>query len=107
MVLAYTLVIEMICPNCHKTYDNGNVYCVECGVRLVPESMKANVQNPMERHSSRFKSSKPKTEDEVPSNKPCIELSSSDQKLDIMIMQNKELIRQNNRIIELLERLNR
>lgn len=99
--------MEMICPNCHKTYDDGNVFCVECGVRLLPESMKSNIQNPMERHSSRFKSSKPKAEAEIPSNKPSIELSPSDQKLDILIMQNKELIRQNNRIIELLEKFNR
>lgn len=99
--------MEMICPNCHKTYDDGNVFCVECGVRLAPENMESNIQNPMERHSSRFKFSKPKAEPEIPSNKPRIELSPSDQKLDILIMQNKELIRQNNRIIELLEKLNR
>ena len=32
----------MICPNCHKTYDDGNVFCVECGVRLVHENLGDN-----------------------------------------------------------------
>ena len=100
----------MICPNCHKTYEEGNVFCVDCGVRLIPEELHFNNNrgNPMERHSSRFKSSKhPKREAEANVNKPRIELSSTDRKLDVLIMQNKELIKQNNRIIELLEKLNR
>ncbi|WP_407380965.1 hypothetical protein [Methanobrevibacter sp.] len=99
MVSDYALVIKMICPNCHRIYEDGNVFCVECGVRLVPEGFGSS--NPMERHSSRFKSSKPRNGD------PPIELSSTDKKLDVLIMQNRELIRQNSRIIELLERLNR
>ncbi len=99
----------MICPNCHKTYEEGNVFCVDCGVRLIPEELHFNNRgNPMERHSSRFKSSKPaKREAESNINKPHIELSSTDRKLDVLIMQNKELIKQNNRIIELLEKINR
>ena len=35
------------------------------------------------------------------------EPSSHDNKMDILILQNKELIKQNNRIIELLEKLTR
>ena len=40
-----------------------------------------------------------------PTKKPINELSTTDQKLDVLILQNKELIKQNKRIIELLERL--
>lgn len=94
----------MICPKCHETYDDGSVYCVACGTRLVFQDPKVK-SSPMERHSSRFKSSKPGNEPKVnPQHKKNI---PGDNKMDILIMQNKELIKQNNRIIELLEKLTR
>ena len=96
----------MICPNCKKTYTEDNVFCVDCGTRLVYENNVKTKETPIERFSNRVKTSKPKTE-EYP-NKPKdnrIELSNSDNKLDVIIQQNRELIKQNKRIIDLLEKL--
>lgn len=98
----------MICPKCHKVYEEGNVYCVDCGKRLVKErTKKIKQESPIERHSSRFKTSKPKTETETDEEiTPQVkEITPDDNKLDILILQNRELIRQNNKIIELLEKL--
>jgi len=119
MVSAYTWgTIKMICPKCKEVYEDGSVFCVSCGTRLVSEDFKVSEGDPIKRHSSRFKTSKPKNEPkDVPEmeNKQEIkketdsqfQLSniSNDNKLDILIIQNKELIKQNNRIIELLEKL--
>jgi hypothetical protein len=97
----------MICPNCRKVYNNDDVYCVACGARLVEEVIPSNSGNPMERFSSRVKKSKPKEDTSVKVNPQFREISSTDNKLDVLILQNKELIKQNNRIIELLEKLTR
>lgn len=95
----------MICPKCHETYDDGSVYCVDCGIRLVKEIAKDSQGTPIERFSTKVKTSKPKNEtDEKIKYK---ETSPWDNKMDILILQNKELIKQNNRIIELLEKLTR
>lgn len=100
-------MIEMICPNCKKVYGNDDVYCVTCGTRLVENIIPSDKGNPMERFSTRVKKSKPKEDNPVKANPQYKEISSTDNKLDVLILQNKELIRQNNRIIELLEKLNR
>ena len=97
----------MYCPKCHSSYDDGNVYCVDCGTRLISDDEDVKKTNPMERHSSRFKTPIPKNEPEVQSNSEKRQVFPSNDKMDILILQNKELIRQNNRIIELLEKLAR
>ena len=95
----------MYCPKCHKSYDDGNVFCVNCGTRLLEGEGDDRQSNPIERHSSRFKTPNSKSEVKVnPHSRP---LSPPNDKMDILILQNKELIRQNNRIIELLEKLTR
>lgn len=33
----------MKCPNCNKTYEDGNKFCVDCGTELVYENGIANV----------------------------------------------------------------
>ena len=108
----------MICPKCKEVYEDGSVFCVSCGTRLVSEDFKVSEGDPIKRHSSRFKTSNPKNEpkdvpemenkQEIKKETACqFQLSniSNDNKLDILIIQNKELIKQNNRIIELLEKL--
>lgn len=97
----------MYCPKCNKSYDDGNIYCVDCGTRLMSGDEDVKKTNPIERHSSRFKTPVSKTESEVQSNSQNRHVPLSNDKIDILILQNKELIRQNNRIIELLEKLNR
>lgn len=97
----------MICPNCRKVYNNDDVYCVACGARLVDDVVSSNQGNPMKRFSTRVKKSKPQEDTSVKVNPKFREMSSTDNKLDVLILQNKELIKQNNRIIELLEKLNR
>ena len=102
-------VKEMICPKCKKIYEDGNLYCVECGTRLRRERPSKNEETPIKRFSNRVKTSKPQIDEEnvseIPTKKAINELSTTDQKLDVLILQNKELINQNKRIIELLERL--
>ena len=113
MVSAYTWgKIKMFCPKCKEVYDDGSVFCVSCGTRLVSEEIKVSGEDPIKRHSSRFKTSKPKNEPKQEIKKelddnPQLSSISKDNKLDILIIQNKELIKQNNRIIELLEKLAR
>lgn len=89
----------MICPSCKKVYGDENVFCIECGTRLVDDLF----ENPMERFSSRVKSSnKSRVERPVRENQY---IPSNDNKLDVLIVQNKHLIKQNKRIIELLEKI--
>lgn len=88
----------MICPSCKKVYSDDNVFCIECGTRLVNDN-----ETPIERFSTRVKSSKnnrPKRPKAHNQNIP-----SNDNKLDVLIIQNKQLIKQNKRIIELLEKI--
>ena len=97
----------MICPKCKKRYNNDDVYCVECGTRLVKERSSKNQETPIKRFSNRVKTSNPQKE-EISQSKPkkaVKEISTTDQKLDVIILQNKELINQNKKIIELLENL--
>ncbi len=105
MVFTYSRRPKMICPKCHEIYDDGSVYCVDCGTRLVKEKVKDAQGNPIERFSTRVKTSKPKNETDKKTKYE--ESSHHDNKIDILILQNKELIKQNNRIIELLEKLTR
>ena len=95
----------MYCPKCHKKYDDGNVFCVDCGTRLIEGNGDVRESNPIERHSSRFKTANNKNDVKV--NSQARSHPSSNDKMDILILQNKELIKQNNRIIELLEKLAR
>ena len=95
----------MKCPKCNKVYSEDNVFCVNCGTRLIDEENNLKPGTPIERFSTRVKTSKPK---EVPKPKTDSEFKGAipeDNKLDILILQNRELIKQNNKIIELLERL--
>ena len=82
----------MFCPECHKVYSNNNVFCVECGTKLVDNS--GDIQkSPIERLSSRVKNSS------MDSN------ATADLKIDVLMKQNEEIIKQNKHIILLLERL--
>ncbi len=95
----------MICPKCHEVYSQGSLYCENCGTRLVSEKNKNKQDTPIKRFSNKVKTSKPKMEtNEKVQYK---EVQMNDNKMDILILQNKELIKQNNRIIELLEKLTR
>ena len=106
----------MKCPNCNKVYSEENVFCVDCGTRLVDDDSELKQGNPIERFSTRVKTSKPKNEPEPksepksepkgePKVDPEIREILDENKLDILILQNREMIKQNNRIIELLEKL--
>lgn len=102
----------MKCPNCNKVYSEDNVFCVDCGTRLIDENSDLKQGTPIERFSTRVKTSKPKNEPKAePKSEPKVEVDTEikeipdDNKLDILILQNRELIRQNNKIIELLEKL--
>ncbi|WP_295593174.1 hypothetical protein [uncultured Methanobrevibacter sp.] len=101
----------MKCPNCNKVYSEDNVFCVDCGTRLIDDETEIKQGTPIERFSTRVKtSSKPKTDPQhksepQPNDIPKFKEVNDDDKLDILIIQNRELIRQNNRIIELLEKL--
>lgn len=98
----------MICPKCKRRYSEGNVYCVECGTRLRREKHSKNEETPIRRFSNRVKTSKPQIEQSNNQDFPrraVKELTTTDQKLDVLIMQNKELIEQNKKIIGLLESL--
>ena len=100
----------MKCPNCNKVYSEDNVFCVDCGTRLIDDETEIKQGTPIERFSTRVKtSSKPKTDPQhksepQPNDIPKFKEVNDDDKLDILIIQNRELIRQNNRIIELLEK---
>ena len=53
----------MKCPNCNKVYSEDNVFCVDCGTRLIDDETKIKQGTPIERFSTRVKtSSKPKTD---------------------------------------------
>ena len=102
----------MKCPNCNKVFSEDNVFCVDCGTRLIDDKTEIKQGNPIERFSTRVKTSKPKNEPKAePKSEPKVEVDTEikeipdDNKLDILILQNRELIRQNNKIIELLEKL--
>ena len=106
----------MKCPNCNKVYSEENVFCVDCGTRLIDDDIELKEGNPIERFSTRVKTSKPKNEPEPksepksepkgePKVDPEIREILDENKLDILILQNREMIKQNNRIIELLEKL--
>lgn len=96
----------MYCPKCKRTYNDDNIYCVECGTRLVKDRRSKPDETPIKRFSNRVKTSKPQADETITQNqaKPR-QMSSTDQKLDVLILQNKELIDQNKKIIELLEKL--
>lgn len=98
----------MICPKCKRRYSEGNVYCVECGTRLRREKHSKNEETPIRRFSNRVKTTKPQIEEsnnQAPPKREVKELTTTDQKLDVLILQNKELIEQNKKIIGLLESL--
>lgn len=96
----------MKCPNCNKMYSEDNVFCVDCGTRLIDEESGLKQGNPIERFSTRVKTSKPKEEPKPEVEYEVKEIKIDDEdKMDILIFQNRELIKQNNRIIELLEKL--
>ena len=112
----------MKCPKCNKVYSEENVFCVDCGTRLVDDDSDLKQGNPIERFSTRVKTTKPKSEAKPksepknesksePKSEPKVEVDSEikeipdENKLDILILQNRELIKQNNKIIELLEKL--
>lgn len=74
----------MYCPKCREEYyDMDDIFCSNCGTKLI--------DNPVERLSMRVKSSNVDFKDDL--------------KLDTIINQNKQLIKQNEIIINLLKRL--
>lgn len=121
----------MKCPQCGKTYGNNNRFCIDCGSELVDEKEIATV-NPsviptvdpevgsldvqlVNRKSSQYQQ-EAKLADKVYKSYVTNGLSRLDKvngrflaaqtiKLDVLIEQNKQLINQNNRIIELLEKI--
>lgn len=121
----------MKCPQCGKTYGNNNRFCIDCGSELVDEKELATV-NPsviptvdpevgsldvqlVNRKSSQYQQ-EAKLADKVYKSYVTNGISRLDKvngrflaaqtiKLDVLIEQNKQLINQNNRIIELLEKI--
>lgn len=121
----------MKCPQCGKTYGNNNRFCIDCGSELVDENEIATV-NPsviptvdpevgsldvqlVNRKSSQYQQ-EAKLADKVYKSYVTNGLSRLDKvngrflaaqtiKLDVLIEQNKQVINQNNRIIELLEKI--
>ena len=121
----------MKCPQCGKTYGNNNRFCIDCGSELVDEKEIATV-NPsviptvdpevgsldvqlVNRKSSQYQQ-EAKLADKVYKSYVTNGISRLDKvngrflaaqtiKLDVLIEQNKQLINQNNRIIELLEKI--
>lgn len=121
----------MKCPQCGKTYGKNNRFCIDCGSELVDENEIATV-NPsviptvdpevgsldvqlVNRKSSQYQQ-EAKLADKVYKSYVTNGLSRLDKvngrflaaqtiKLDVLIEQNKQLINQNNRIIELLEKI--
>ena len=121
----------MKCPQCGKTYGNNNRFCIDCGSELVDENEIATV-NPsviptvdpevgsldvqlVNRKSSQYQQ-EAKLADKVYKSYVTNGISRLDKvngrflaaqtiKLDVLIEQNKQLINQNNRIIELLEKI--
>lgn len=120
----------MICPKCGKTFDKGNNFCTDCGCELVEEgiiktgqpiiptvdpnvgSLDAQLVN---RKISEYKQ-EAELADKVYKSYVTHGISRLDKvngrflasqtiKLDVLIEQNKELIQQNYKIIELLEKI--
>ena len=127
----YIIGDKMKCPQCGKTYGNNNRFCIDCGSELVDENEIATV-NPsviptvdpevgsldvqlVNRKSSQYQQ-EAKLADKVYKSYVTNGISRLDKvngrflaaqtiKLDVLIEQNKQLINQNNRIIELLEKI--
>ena len=121
----------MKCPKCNKTYGNENKFCIDCGTELIDEnklvditqSKKPTVESEIGSLDVQLvnkKTSQYKLEAEsadkvykayVTNGLSRIDkvngrfLASQTIKLDILIEQNKQLIDQNNTIIQLLEKI--
>ncbi len=93
--------MRMICPKCHRLYNDDDMYCIDCGLKLVRNDVADDNSNPVEKFSNKVKTSKPQ---KTLLNNGVDLNNLLGTKLDILIIQNKELIRQDNRIIELLEK---
>lgn len=117
----------MKCPKCQKTYSSESKFCIDCGVKLIDEK-KAVVLKPkldpeqgsldtqlVNRKISEYKH-EANLADQVYKAYVTNGISRLDKvngrflatqtvKLDILIEQNKELISQNRKIIELLEKI--
>ena len=87
----------MICPKCHRLYNDDDMYCIDCGLRLIKNNAGNDKSNPVEKLSNKVKTSKPQ---KTLLNNGTNLNNLLETKFDILIIQNKELIRQNNRIIE-------
>ena len=122
----------MKCPKCNKTYSDKNKFCMDCGSKLVDENdivkMNPTVVPHVESEIGSLdvqlvnkKASQYRQEAELADKvyKSYITngisrldkvngrfLASQTIKLDILIEQNKQLIEQNNTIINLLEKIN-
>lgn len=121
----------MKCPKCNKIYDNENRFCIDCGSELVDEKELIEV-NPariptveseigsldvqlVNKKISQY-SQEAELADKVYKSYVTMGISRLDKingrflasqtiKLDILIEQNKQLIEQNNTIINLLEKI--
>lgn len=121
----------MKCPNCGKTHDSNSKFCIDCGSKLVDEKELATV-NPsiiptvdpdvgsldvqlVNKKTSQYKQ-EAELADKVYKSYVTNGISRLDKvngrflaaqtiKLDVLIEQNKQLIQQNNTIIELLEKI--
>lgn len=121
----------MKCPKCNKIYDNENRFCIDCGSELVDEKELIEV-NPariptveseigsldvqlVNKKISQY-SQEAELADKVYKSYVTMGISRLDKvngrflasqtiKLDILIEQNKQLIEQNNTIINLLKKI--
>lgn len=122
---------KMKCPKCNKTYSDENKFCVDCGSELVSDNAMIEV-NPsvipivesevgsldvqlVNKKASQY-SHEAELADKVYKSYVTNGISRLDKvngrflaaqtiKLDVLIEQNKQLIEQNNTIINLLEKI--
>lgn len=114
----------MKCPKCGKIYDKGNKFCMDCGCELVEEIAVVPSVDPelgsldtqlVNRKASQY-SHEAELADKVYKSYVTHGVSRLDKvngrflasqtiKLDVIIEQNSQLIKQNGKIIELLEKI--
>ena len=117
----------MICPKCNKRYDESDKFCIDCGTKLVKnrdiQSVKPQVESEIgsldvqlvNKKTSQYKQ-EAELADKVYKSYITNGLSRLDKingrflasqtiKLDIIAEQNRQMIAQNGKIIELLEKI--
>jgi len=117
----------MICPKCNKRYDESDKFCIDCGTKLIKnrdiQSVKPQVESEIgsldvqlvNKKTSQYKQ-EAELADKVYKSYITNGLSRLDKingrflasqtiKLDIIAEQNRQMIAQNGKIIELLEKI--